>query len=120
MRRFDPATDEVTTVADGLAEPSDVVLAADGGVLVVESAAHRLTRLAPGTLAAAGISVDGARHRTERPPTELAPGQVTLDVIFTPAPGQKLDDIVRPVDPAARSPPPRPSCCSTAPAPAPT
>ena len=91
LRRFDPATDEVTTVADGLAEPSDVVLAADGGVLVVESAGHRLTRLAPGTLTAAGISVDGTRHRTERPATEIAAGPLTLDVIFTPAPGRKLD-----------------------------
>src|SRR3954469_21895931 len=45
IRRFDPATDEVSTVASGLAEPSDVVLS-DGGALVVESAAHRLTRLA--------------------------------------------------------------------------
>ena len=91
LRRFDPATDEVTTVSDGLAEPSDVVLAADGGVLVVESAGHRLTRLAPGTLTAAGISVDGPRHRAERPPTEIAAGPLSLDVIFTPAPGQKLD-----------------------------
>jgi hypothetical protein len=30
--------------------------------------------------------------RTERPVTELAPGEVSLDVIFTPAPGQKLDN----------------------------
>ncbi|GAA0808591.1 NHL domain-containing thioredoxin family protein [Spirilliplanes yamanashiensis] len=90
VRRFDPATDAVSTVATGLAEPSDVVLAADGAVFVVESAAHRLTRLAPGALAAAGV-VDGGRRRTERPPSPLAPGAVTLDVIFTPAPGQKLD-----------------------------
>ena len=49
VRRYDPATDEVTTVATDLAEPSDLVLTADGEVLVVESAAHRITRLAPGT-----------------------------------------------------------------------
>jgi hypothetical protein len=60
-------------------------------VFVVESAAHRLSRLAPGTLSAAGVRVDGGRHRTERPPSPLAPGEVTLDVVFTPAPGQKLD-----------------------------
>src|SRR5262249_15255154 len=81
----------VSTVVTGLAEPSDVVAAPDGFV-VVESAAHRLTRLAPGALAAAGVSLDGTRMRTERPPTMLAPGEVTLDVIFTPAPGQKLDE----------------------------
>ncbi|HEX6967597.1 MAG TPA: NHL domain-containing thioredoxin family protein [Micromonosporaceae bacterium] len=91
VRRFDPDGDAVSTVADGLAEPSDVVLTPEGDVLVVESAAHRLTRLAPGALRAAGF-VDNGRHRTERPPTELAPGEVTLDVIFTPAPGQKLDE----------------------------
>jgi hypothetical protein len=60
-------------------------------VVVVESAAHRLTRLAPGALAAAGATVNGERHRTERPPSPLAPGEVVLDVVFTPAPGQKLD-----------------------------
>ncbi|HEU4425069.1 MAG TPA: NHL domain-containing thioredoxin family protein, partial [Pilimelia sp.] len=96
VRRFDPATG-VATVAAGLAEPSDVVLTPDGGVVVVESAAHRLTRLAPGALTAAGaVTVSGARQRAERPPTELAPGPVTLDVIFSPAPGQRLDDTYGP------------------------
>ncbi|MEV0809254.1 NHL domain-containing thioredoxin family protein [Micromonospora sp. NPDC050200] len=97
VRRFDPETDRVSTVADGLAEPSDLVLTVEGDVLVVESAAHRLTRLAPGALSAAGAStVDGPRHRTERKPTDLAAGEVTLDVIFTPAPGQKLDETYGP------------------------
>jgi thiol-disulfide isomerase/thioredoxin len=97
VRRFDPETDQVATVADGLAEPSDLVLTAEGAVLVVESAAHRLTRLAPGALSAAGAStVDGPRHRAERKPTDVAAGEVTLDVIFTPAPGQKLDETYGP------------------------
>ncbi|MEU4692130.1 NHL domain-containing thioredoxin family protein [Actinoplanes sp. NPDC023714] len=87
VRRFDPSTDQVSTVDSGLAEPSDVLVTASGEVLVVESAAHRLTRLAPGVVK----TVSGERHRTERPPSHLAPGEVTLDVIFTPAPGQKLD-----------------------------
>ncbi|GIF43800.1 hypothetical protein Axi01nite_81110 [Actinoplanes xinjiangensis] len=87
VRRFDPASNEVSTVDSGLAEPSDVLALGDGTVVVVESAAHRLTRLAPGVVK----RVDGERHRTERPPSHLAPGEVTLDVIFTPAPGQKLD-----------------------------
>jgi len=82
----------VETVATGLAEPSDIVRASDGGFVVVESAAHRLTRLAPGALAAAGITPDGVRMRSEREPTWLAPGEVTLDVIFTPPPGEKLDE----------------------------
>ncbi|MBQ1023190.1 NHL domain-containing thioredoxin family protein [Micromonospora sp. C95] len=97
VRRYDPASDRVATVATGLAEPSDLVLNADGAVLVVESAAHRITRLAPGALSAAGAdTVDGPRHRTERRPTELSAGEVVLDVVFTPAPGQKLDDTFGP------------------------
>ncbi|MGV9210543.1 NHL domain-containing thioredoxin family protein [Micromonospora sp. RB23] len=97
VRRFDPDSNQVSTVADGLAEPSDLVLTPSGEVLVVESAAHRLTRLAPGALSAAGAStVDGPRHRTERKPTDVAAGEVTLDIVFTPAPGQKLDETYGP------------------------
>ncbi|HEY1486384.1 MAG TPA: NHL domain-containing thioredoxin family protein, partial [Micromonosporaceae bacterium] len=81
----------VSTIATGLAEPSDIVIAADGSVVVVESAAHRLTRLAPTALAAATNS-DGVRMRTERTPTSLRPGAVTLTVRFMPPHGQKLDD----------------------------
>ncbi|GIF50359.1 thiol-disulfide isomerase/thioredoxin [Asanoa ferruginea] len=93
VRRYDPVGNAVSTVADGLAEPSGIVVTADGDVLVVESAAHRLTALAPGALSAAGGSTaPGTRHRTERPPTLVAAGEVTLDIIFTPAPGQKLDE----------------------------
>ncbi|MFY1674236.1 NHL domain-containing thioredoxin family protein [Plantactinospora sp. WMMB334] len=93
VRRFDPDTGTVSTVADGLAEPSDVLVTSTGEVLVVESAAHRLTRLAPGALTAGGAgTVTGDRHRTERPPTDLAAGELALDVIFEPPPGQKLDE----------------------------
>ncbi|WP_204296624.1 NHL domain-containing thioredoxin family protein [Actinoplanes campanulatus] len=87
VRRFDPVKAEVSTVDANVAEPSDVLVTRDGQVIVVESAAHRLSRLAPGVVK----TVSGERHRTERPPSNLAPGEVTLDVIFTPAPGQKLD-----------------------------
>ena len=90
VRRYDPAADAVSTVAGGLAEPSDILLTGAGQVLVVESAAHRVTALAPGATAASTVA--GQRHRTERPPTLVAGGEVTLDVIFTPAPGQKLDE----------------------------
>jgi hypothetical protein len=82
----------VETVTTGLAEPSDIVRTNDGGFVVVESGAHRLTRLAPGALAAAGITADGVRMRTERPPTLLAAGEITLDVVFTPPPGEKFDE----------------------------
>ncbi|WP_428962716.1 NHL domain-containing thioredoxin family protein [Micromonospora fluostatini] len=97
VRRYDPATGLVATVADGLAEPSDLVLTDGGAVLVVESAAHRLTQVAPGALTATGATtVAGPRHRTERRPTDLAAGEVTLDIVFTPAPGQKLDETYGP------------------------
>ncbi|MBX7269855.1 NHL domain-containing thioredoxin family protein [Micromonospora sp. Llam7] len=97
VRRYDPVGDRVATVATGLAEPSDLVLTPDGAVLVVESAGHRITRLAPGALSAAGAdTVDGPRRRTERRPTELTAGEVVLDVVFTPAPGQKLDETYGP------------------------
>jgi thiol-disulfide isomerase/thioredoxin/sugar lactone lactonase YvrE len=88
VRRYDPVTRTVSTVATGLAEPSDLVVTPTGEVYVVESGAHRLVRLRPEESPAA----TGKRHRTERPVTDLAPGEVTLDVLFTPAPGQKLDD----------------------------
>ncbi|MBX6356210.1 MAG: redoxin domain-containing protein [Micromonosporaceae bacterium] len=89
VRRFDPATGQVSTVESGLAEPSDVVRTRDGDVLVVESAAHRLTRILLGAESTGGFR---RASSVRRPPADLAPGEVTLDVVFTPAPGQKLDD----------------------------
>ncbi len=79
---------EVTTLATDLAEPSGL-LVLDDSVVVVESAAHRLTRL---PLHGVGRLEDHGAHRTQRPVTELAPGEVRLDVVFTPATGQKYDD----------------------------
>jgi thiol-disulfide isomerase/thioredoxin/streptogramin lyase len=94
VRRYDPATNEVTTLARDLAEPSGLLVDAhDDAVelVVVESAAHRLTRIAlPARLA--GEILDAGAHRTQRPVTEVGAGEVTLDVVFTPAAGQKYDD----------------------------
>ncbi|MBC7680008.1 MAG: redoxin domain-containing protein, partial [Pseudorhodobacter sp.] len=87
VRRFDPATGLVSTLMTGLAEPSDAVV--DGEhLLVVESAAHRVTRL---RLPDQALVVDGAAQRTQRPVTRLAPGPLLLRVVFEPPPGQKLD-----------------------------
>ena len=87
VRRFDPATDEVTTLASGLAEPSGAYV--DGAELVVvESVAHRLTRV---PLGAAGTRTEGFSHSTQRPVTEVA-GDLELVIAFTPPPGQKVDD----------------------------
>jgi thiol-disulfide isomerase/thioredoxin len=88
VRRYHPDRGTVSTVATGLAEPSDLVVRPDGEVLVVESARHRISRLAPGPLAEPATR----RMRTERPVTRLAAGQVRLEVIFNPVTGQKLDE----------------------------
>ena len=100
VRRYAPSPDgsgpgEVTTLARDLAEPSGLLVEAqeDGSLdlLVVESAAHRITRLRlPARLA--GEILDSGAHRTQRPVAEIGSGQLTLDVVFTPATGQKYDD----------------------------
>ena len=88
IRRYDPATDEVSTLATGLAEPSGLVLV-DGELVVVESAAHQLVRpVTAGELE----QVLGTAMQTRRPVTELAAGKVQLTVPFVPPPGRKLDE----------------------------
>jgi thiol-disulfide isomerase/thioredoxin len=85
VRRYDPASATVSTLARGLAEPSGAVLV-DGDLVVVESAAHRLVRPVP-----AVELVTGPAQQTQRPAMSLAAGSVTLTVAFEPAPGRKLD-----------------------------
>ncbi|WP_171164530.1 NHL domain-containing thioredoxin family protein [Streptomyces sp. I05A-00742] len=87
LRRYDPATGQVTTVATDLREPSGAVLAGED-VLVVESARHRLTRL---RLPEEALRVESVAHRTRREATEIAPGELLLDVVFQAPAGQKLD-----------------------------
>lgn len=88
VRRFEPASGEVSTLAAGLAEPSDAIVEGDH-LIVIESAAHRLTNV---PLGAAGTSVAASAFRTQRPPTAVAPGRLRLEVPFVPPVGQKLDD----------------------------
>ncbi|MFE3430558.1 NHL domain-containing thioredoxin family protein [Streptomyces sp. YPW6] len=87
LRRYDPASGEVTTLATDVREPSDAVLA-DGDLVVVESARHRLTRL---RLPEEAVRVADQAHRTQRAATEIAPGTLRLDVVFQAPAGQKLD-----------------------------
>ncbi|MGW3014496.1 NHL domain-containing thioredoxin family protein [Streptomyces longwoodensis] len=87
LRRYDPATGGVSTLATDLREPSDAVLVGDD-VVVVESARHRLTRL---RLPEEAVRVEGVAHRTQREATEVAPGALALEVIFEAPAGQKLD-----------------------------
>jgi len=89
LRRYDPATGEVTTLATDLREPSGAVLSGTDQVVVVESARHRLTRL---RLPEEAVPVASVAHRTQRAATEVAPGELELEVVFTPPAGQKLDD----------------------------
>ncbi|MFF4181820.1 NHL domain-containing thioredoxin family protein [Streptomyces sp. NPDC001691] len=87
LRRYDPATGEVTTLATDVREPSDAVLVGDD-IVVVESARHRLTRL---RLPEEAVRVESVAHRTQRAATEVAPGRLRLDVVFQAPAGQKLD-----------------------------
>ncbi|MBA0052753.1 redoxin domain-containing protein [Streptomyces sp. AJS327] len=102
LRLYDPVSEEVSTLATDLREPSDALVLppAPGGaergegggppeVLVVESARHRLTRL---RLPVEAVPVDAVARRTRREATALAPGEVRLEVVFQPPHGQKLDE----------------------------
>ncbi|MFC5801084.1 NHL domain-containing thioredoxin family protein [Streptomyces formicae] len=87
LRRYDPASGEVTTLATDLREPSAAVLDGDE-IVVVESARHRLTRL---RLPEEAVRVEAVAHRTQRAATDIAPGTLRLDVVFQAPAGQKLD-----------------------------
>ncbi|ANW19174.1 redoxin domain-containing protein [Streptomyces clavuligerus] len=87
LRRYDPATGEVTTLVTDLREPSGAVLV-DGDIVVVESARHRLTRL---RLPEEAVRVEAVAHRTRRAATAIAAGTLRLDVVFQAPAGQKLD-----------------------------
>ncbi|MGC0317806.1 NHL domain-containing thioredoxin family protein [Kitasatospora acidiphila] len=88
LRRYNPATGEVSTLATDLREPSGAVLVGED-IVVVESARHRLTRL---RLPEEAVQVESVAHRTQRAATEVAPGTLRLDVVFTAPTGQKLDE----------------------------
>lgn len=87
LRRFDPTSGEVTTLATDVREPSDAVLVGDD-IVVVESARHRLTRL---RLPEEAVRVEAVAHRTQRAATDVAAGTLRLDVVFRAPAGQKLD-----------------------------
>ncbi|GAA1807554.1 NHL domain-containing thioredoxin family protein [Nesterenkonia flava] len=81
---------EVSTVARGLNEPSDVLLDADGAtLLVVETNAHQLVRIA---VPEEYLTVDEGASQTQRPATAVAPGEFRLSIGFSAPSGQKLDD----------------------------
>ncbi|MFE2384602.1 NHL domain-containing thioredoxin family protein [Streptomyces misionensis] len=88
LRRYDPATGEVSTLATDLREPGGAVLVGED-IVVVESARHRLTRL---RLPQEAVRVAPVAHRTRRAATEVNPGRLRLDVVFQAPAGRKPDD----------------------------
>lgn len=88
LRRYDPVTGEVSTLATDLREPSDAAVV-EGDIVVVESARHRLTRM---HLPEEAVRVEAVAHRTQRAATDVAAGAFRLDVVFSAPSGQKLDE----------------------------
>lgn len=93
VRRYDPATKTVSTLARGLAEPSDVVVVqvegSDPLLVVVESNKHQLV-LVP--IPKEAQQVDEGASQTQRPKSPVTPGNLELAVRFKAPTGQKLDD----------------------------
>ncbi|MBT8161952.1 MULTISPECIES: NHL domain-containing thioredoxin family protein [Arthrobacter] len=93
VRRYDPTTKTVSTLARGLAEPSDVVVvypeSGDPLLVVVESNKHELV-LVP--IPKEAQQVDEGASQTHRPKSPVAPGSLDLTVRFKAPTGQKLDD----------------------------
>ena len=96
VRRYDPATREVSTLLRGLSEPSDVLVdltpVADGGdplLIVVEANRHQLVRV---PLPKEALAVDEGASQTQRPKTPMSAEPVALTVRFSAPTGQKLDD----------------------------
>ncbi len=93
VRRFDPVTQMVSTLAKGLKEPADVLLddSVDGApvLLVVETNTHQLIRI---PVPAEALVVDEGASQTQRPKTKVQAGQHEIVVRFGAPKGQKLDD----------------------------
>ncbi|MFJ4210401.1 NHL domain-containing thioredoxin family protein [Paenarthrobacter sp. NPDC089675] len=93
VRRYDPASNTVSTLARGLSEPSDVVVVNHEGaeplLVVVESNKHQLV-LVP--IPKEAQQVDEGASQTHRPKSPVAPGSLELAVRFKAPTGQKLDD----------------------------
>ncbi|WP_246958125.1 thioredoxin-like domain-containing protein [Brachybacterium sp. Marseille-Q7125] len=88
----------VITVATDLKEPSDAIVGPPvdgiGQLVVVESGSHKVTWVP--VAKAAERMIDEGQQRSERPVTEVGPGQLRIRVLFTPPQGHKLDDSMGP------------------------
>lgn len=95
VRRYDPATKTVSTVARGLSEPSDVIVdhtqvaGKEPLLVVVEANKHQLVYV---PIPKEAQQVDEGAVQTHRPKSPVAAGPLELTVRFTAPTGQKLDD----------------------------
>lgn len=95
VRRYDPATGKVSTLARGLSEPSDVIVdhtesaGSEPLLVVVEANKHQLVYV---PIPKEAQQVDEGASQTHRPKSPVAPGLMELTVRFTAPTGQKLDD----------------------------
>lgn len=95
VRRYDPASGTVSTLARGLAEPSDVIVdhtqvaGSEPLLVVVEANKHQLVYV---PIPKEAQQVDEGASQTQRPKSPVAPGLMSLTVRFTAPTGQKLDD----------------------------
>ena len=95
VRRYDPASQTVSTLARGLAEPSDVIVdhthsaGSEPLLVVVEANQHQLVYV---PIPKEAQQVDEGASQTHRPKSPVAPGALELTVRFTAPTGQKLDD----------------------------
>ena len=78
----------MSTLVTELSEPSGLVVAGSE-LVVVESSAHRVTRV---RLPEEVMVVKGEGMQSQRPPQAMRPGPAKVEVTFAPPPGQKLDD----------------------------
>jgi thiol-disulfide isomerase/thioredoxin len=88
VRRFDVVTKEVSTLLQNAAEPSGLLVDDSGFLVVVHSAEHKIERH---RLPEAFMN-HGDVYQTKRPAQEIGFGEVSLEVVFAPPVGQKLDD----------------------------
>ena len=95
VRRYDPAAGNVSTLARGLSEPSDVIVdhtqaaGSEPLLVVVEANKHQLVYV---PIPKEAQQVDEGASQTQRPKSPVAPGLMELTVRFIAPTGQKLDD----------------------------
>ena len=110
IRRYDPATDEVSAPWP----PAWPSRATRWSSTVTSWWSSRPRTGSPGSrLPDEALEVDGVAHRTRRPVTDVAPGEVELEVVFTAAARAEARRPLRPVHPAGGLGDPAADCCAS-------